>query len=320
MLVQSKFRNHFTLEEAVGRATIAIVAHPFDYAKSLIQLGYEPLPASQVTTIFRTQKWAYPNVFRYLSYIKEKDGSMGLFRGLRYKILFTMVNGYVAVNLSEMLKQVNQGVQIDPSEDDDTGETVEISQRTRPSTVKDLIDQLMRETFCKFLTLGATYPLQLLVLRSFAQFVGHETVYDSLSGAITDIYTQGGVGGFYAGFVPKFFGDVMILWTSHGLIFISRKFIDGENSVQSYLAATINFVVASFMYPFSVVSTVMAVNGAEASSLMAADLNPNFQCDWSECWRHLSSMGQLKRGSSLFWRYQASLYPAKGIVVLNKEL
>lgn len=305
----SKFQNQFTIEEAIGRMTIAVVAHPFDLTKTLIQLGYEPLPPRPVVTLFRTTKLAYPSVFGYLTYIRQQDGFTGMFRGLRYKMLYTLVNGFVYVNLTEYIKhyETEHG---DSAADGELVEGSSSSRSQRRLTIKDLFDQLMRETFTKFITLSISYPIQLLVVRSYAQFVGHEQVYDSLGSAITDVYNQGGLLGFYAGFVPKFCGDVIILWTSHGLIFLVKRFIDGDSGVQGYLAATINFVVASIMYPFSLVSTVMAVNGPEASTLMASTLTPDFNHDWSEAWRHLSGLGQIKRGSSLLWRYHTPNQPS----------
>ena len=322
-MAHSKLQNHFTIEEAIGRMTLSAIAHPFDVAKILIQLGYEPLPAKPtITFLFKTQRMQYPNVFGYLAYIRKEDGFLGLYRGFRYKMLYTLINGFVHVNLTEILKQYEKEQDSD-NEDEVVAETqgaaVVRRDPLKKPTIKELFDQLSRETFCKFITLSISYPLQLIVIRSIAQFVGREQIYDSLGSAVTDIYTKGGLTGFYAGFVPRFFGDIFVLWSSHGLIFLVKQFVEGDNAVQGYLAACVNFIVTSFMYPFNVVSTVMAVNGPEANSLVASAISPDFNHDWTAAWQHLSSLGQIKRGSSMFWRYKAGVMQDKFIRPLKRE-
>ncbi|QQP32498.1 Mitochondrial carrier -like protein 2, partial [Caligus rogercresseyi] len=54
-----------------------------------------------------------------------------------------------------------------------------------------------------------------------------------------------------------------------------------------------------------VVSNTMAVSG----SGLFAGYPPNMPlyCSWLDCWNHLRSLGQLKRGSSLFFRYYKAL-------------
>lgn len=312
-MAHSRLKNNFTIEEAIGRVAIAVAAHPFDYVKILVQLGYEPLPAFTTRTIFRTTRLAYPGVFTYLGYIRRQDGFQGMFRGLTYKVLYTLINGYVHVNLTEVVKQIEEekaAKNADGAGNESDEGAVAAGRYFTVERIRKLMDKLLRETLCNFVSLTVSYPFQLMVIRSCAQFVGREAIYDGIGGAVSDIYANGGVAGFYAGFMPKFYGNVLILWTSHGLIFLVKGFIEGESTVQGYLAASINFVVASLMYPFTVVSTVMAVNGSGAASLEAARLSPDFM-DWGDCWRHLSQLGQIKRGSSLFWRYQPHLEPSR---------
>jgi carrier protein len=302
---QSKFKNHFTLEEAIGRVAIATVAHPFDLVKILIQLGYEPMPSYPTQTFLtRTSKLAYPGVFSYLSYIRRQDGFMGMFRGLGYKIAYTLVTGYVHVNISEVTKKLEEDTKKKNDDDSGSGDSDDDDDGVYFSVkrVKELMDKLMRETVNKFISMTVAYPIQVLCIRSCAQFIGRETIYSNVSTACKDIMQTGGIGGFYVGFVPRLTGEVCILWASHSLIFCVKGFFTKEATVQGYVAACINFLIASSMYPFNVVSTVMAVNGPTAASLEAAHLNPEF-LDWGDCWAHLSRLGQLKRGSSLIWRY-----------------
>jgi len=123
--------------------------------------------------------------------------------------------------------------------------------------------------------------------------------------------------------MPRFLYDVFLLWSTHGIILLAKGLIldrmrsedapDRGAPFESYLAATVNFLLASTMYPFHVVSTVMACNGTSAASINASALNPEL-VDWTEAWKHLSSLGQLKRGSSLLWRYQTTGFASRPLV------
>lgn len=318
--------NKFTYEEAVGRAAIALIGHPFDYAKILIQLGYEPLPPYPTKTIFGTPKLALPNVFRYMAYIRKVDGQFGYFRGVKYKIASTLIYNFVYINLNDVVKSLCESEENEEKKKQEDGdEESGSSSRTKKKAVsafskekvKETFDALMRETFCKFISLAAAYPMQLLVIRSCAQFIGRETIYDSFRNGIMDIYTNSGISGFYAGFMPRFLYDVFVLWSTHGILLLLKgavleRMADPEtmtasaNGLDTYVAASVNFILSSAMYPFHVVSTVMACNGQSAASLEASALEGKEFMDWTECWRHLSSLGQLKRGSSLIFRYQTT--------------
>ena len=61
------------------------------------------------------------------------------------------------------------------------------------------------------------------------------------------------------------------------------------------------FLSTSLTYPFHVVSACMAVN----NSGLAAGQPPHMPIyvNWTDCWAHLSRNNQLKRGSSIIWRY-----------------
>lgn len=298
-------KNHFTIEEAIGRAAISVATHPFDYVKILIQIGYEPLPAVPVTTIWGKKRMQYPGVFSYLGHIRRSDGVIGCYRGIGYKLTYSLLHGFIYVNSTEFVKSTIASTSRVLSESN--GEEEEDTRGLfHPDKLKELLDQLMRETACKFLAIAVAYPFQVMAVRCCSQFVGRETVYNTLLGSVSDIYNNSGLRGFYVGFMPKFVGDCVVLWTTHGLIYLIQGLLPPENkSLQSYVNASINFIVTSASYPFQLVSTVMICNGLPAASLESAALSGRDPyADWIECWRHLSANGQLKRGSSMFWRYQ----------------
>ncbi|RWS29954.1 mitochondrial carrier 2-like protein [Leptotrombidium deliense] len=293
-----EWRNRFTAVDFVGRATFAVALHPFEYAKILIQLGYEPFEAYQTTTIFLRKRMALPGIFSYLKLICHTDGWTGLYRGLTYKICYSLIHQFVFVNTSDVLEQLRNNA-----------DTVDENDKTSSElqTVEKLFKNITEETICKVVSISVSYPFQVLLIRSCAQFIGKETVYDSMPSAIRNIYTNEGFLGFYAGFGPLIIGECLALWLSHSIVFIVERCIVRSGvsyDLQTYISTTTNYVVQSFMYPFHVVATVMSLNSCQ--SLTNSIKDPQF-VNWVQCWQHLSSLGQLKRGSSLLFRYPVSV-------------
>lgn len=304
------FENQFSLENLVGRVVIALAAHPFDLAKILIQLGYEPLPPYPTKTLFGRHRLALPGVFSYLGHIRRTDGYFGLYRGISYKLSTTLINGFVYVNVNEYLKQVYPDVT--PTT---TSPATELTDKQNMFGIdeqkyKKLLKYLGRETVSRLAALVVSYPFHVMTVRVCAQFVGRETQYDSLFGAVVDIYRTGGIFAFFSGFVPRLSHEILALWISSNVIFVLNSWVDGASPLKSYVSASVNFIVSSLLYPFQLVSTVMCCNGYNARSLAASAYTGPEYSNWIDCWAQLSRLGELKRGSSLLWRYQQNIINA----------
>lgn len=307
---QSKEKpKEFMIEEALGRSVIAIASHPFDLVKILIQLGYEPLLPVASKSIFGKPRLKLPNVFTYMGYIRGEEGFVGLFRGCSYKIAATLINGYVYVGVNNWQKSAYP-IETDESTNEENKEEGNEENSVVPvgltkKKIQRLIERLARDTCCRFLALSVSYPFHVMTIRVCAQFVGKETDYNTMTGAITDIYQTGGILGFYSGFMPKFLGDCLVLWLSSSIVFVINSQMESHNApIKGYVTASVNFIVTSLLYPFQLVSTIMACNGPSARTLAASHLTGRDYKDWLECWSHLDKIGEIKRGSSLFWRYK----------------
>ena len=66
---------------------VTAATHPFDLAKTLIQIGHEPLAPKPTRSIFGTPQHSLPSVFVYIGHIKKKDGFFGMYRGLVPKLV-----------------------------------------------------------------------------------------------------------------------------------------------------------------------------------------------------------------------------------------
>jgi len=63
------------------------LSHPVEYAKTLIQIGHEPLPPWRTKTLLGKPALALPSVLKYIGIIRERHGLMGLYAGFSPRLL-----------------------------------------------------------------------------------------------------------------------------------------------------------------------------------------------------------------------------------------
>ena len=86
-----------------------------------------------------------------------------------------------------------------------------------------------------------------------------------------------------------------------GLTFAVNNYLVDEKDMKSYTKHVASFLAGSLLYPLQVTSTCMTVS---RSGLMAGyPPNMPLYTSWTNCFSHLRAQGQLKRGSSLLFRY-----------------
>lgn len=107
-LSRINFKNQYKPEDALHRCVIVVLGHPIAYCRVLIQLGYEPLRPILVDTLFGGSRYAYPSVFKYISYIKHEDGVTGLFRGAGHRLCSELVGEFFYVNSLHVYKQIDK--------------------------------------------------------------------------------------------------------------------------------------------------------------------------------------------------------------------
>lgn len=276
--------------EIVGRIGVAAVAHPFEYVKVLIQIGHEPIPPRPTHTLFGRPAMALPGGFRYMKHIKSVDGFFGLYRGLLPKLCANLVSGVTHSTVMQHL----------PFLDEPIDEEAELK-LTDEEKIKRFLMKTIRETIARCLATIVSHPLHVLTVRSMAQFVGREEYYNGLFGALFHVPKEDGLRGFFAGLIPRLLGEVTTLWLAQVATFIINTYLVEEKTTQSYIGTSLLYISGALTYPFSLVSTVMAVNNCGLSAGLPPDAR--IYKNWTDCWAHLSAIGQLKRGSSLLWRY-----------------
>uniref|UniRef100_A0A6A7FTE0 Carrier homolog 2-like n=1 Tax=Hirondellea gigas TaxID=1518452 RepID=A0A6A7FTE0_9CRUS len=268
------------------RVGLNACTHPIEYAKVLIQIGHEPLPAYKSRTIFGKEKLFYPSIFSYIRHIKARDGFVGCYNGLVPKLSSNIVSGLVFQRVVEII----------PIKDDDR----DPDDLSKNEKCIRFVKRTGRETAARCAAILVSQPLHVIAVRTMAQFVGQDGAYTNVFTSAVVIYREEGVLGFFAGLIPRILCDIGALWLSNTLVFCINNYVIEDKDVKTYVTGTVKFLASAMWYPLQVVSTCMSVTG---SDLVAAQppLMPRY-ASWTECYSQLKSIGCLKRGSTLLWR------------------
>lgn len=274
--------------DIAGRILINAITYPIEYAKVLIQIGYEPIPPKPTVTFFGKPALKLPNAFTYVKYIKSVDGFTGCYRGLVPKVCAYTV-GTIACD--KTLEYLTNPEEQNENEDE----------RDESVKRKRVINTIIKGVISRTVAIIVSHPLEVISLRMMAQFVGGETKYSSLLGSFLEIYRENGILGYYAGLIPRIIGSAAVIVLSGISTYAINNYVIPEPAMKPYTGSTMKFVATTVMYPFLVVSHCMAVNDCG----LVAGLPPHMPVykNWHHCWSHLSTHNQLKRGSSLLWRY-----------------
>lgn len=312
------------------RLGVSAALHPFEYSKTLIQLGYEPIAPLPGKSILGKPIMKLPNIFQYGRYkvpfcrnitnisavalaaghIRRIDGFYGCYRGLAPKLVGSLVAMVVSDRVADQLGLEQPEENKDDSQlSDEELQVFDFQVPKNLRTTPDLFSyryvqfkkSLKRDIVLMVSGVVASHPFHVISLRMMAQFVGRETLYTSIVGSVAEIWKSEGIAGFFAGLVPKLLGDLACLVLSSSTIYILNKYIIKDKLGRQYNSGFTQFAVSSLLYPLQVVSTCSAVSG---SRLMAAQppIMPAYR-NWVDCWNDLQVRGELKRGSSLFWRW-----------------
>ncbi|KAJ8985552.1 hypothetical protein NQ317_019936 [Molorchus minor] len=270
------------------RIIINTASHPFEYAKVLIQIGYEPIAPRPGKTFFGKPALKLPNIFEYVKHIKSVDGFTGCYNGLAPKVCGNLLSAIATQKLLDYLEP--------PKDDDELDEELTEEQK-RERFIKSVKCDIVTHTAA----IVISQPFHVITVRMMAQFIGRETKYNGIFSSVKEIYQQNGVLGFFGGLIPRLLGDICSLLLASGLTYAINHYFVEERELKVYTSATMTFLATAITYPFQVVSNCMAVTN---SGLMAGSPRymPHYS-SWLDCWADLASRNQLKRGSSLLVRY-----------------
>ncbi|XP_052872773.1 mitochondrial carrier homolog 2 [Anopheles cruzii] len=295
-----KFEVQFMLRTACTTAL-----YPLEYAKTLIQIGYEPIAPRPGYTLFGQKRLMLPNIFQYACHIKSVDGFVGCFRGLSSRLVGNVLSAYYGELLADRLgfydvpkrPQKSPPAYFDRTYEDWTNDVVDNDDEHLDA---DFVVKLKRNVVVHFAGVVISHPFHVISVRMMAQFVGKERYYNGLFASIKEIWNTEGFSGFFSGIIPRLVCDIGCLVISSTITYLASKAIVKGEAGRGFLSAIASFTVSSKLYPYHVVSTCMIVNGSrlKAGNLPLMD---NY-VDWRDCYGKLRASQEHKRGSSLFFR------------------
>ncbi|XP_071943057.1 mitochondrial carrier homolog 2-like [Antedon mediterranea] len=289
---------------------LTTVAHPLTYVKTLIQIGFEPLPQREGRNIFMRRVTFLPGFFEYAGHIKKVDGFTGLYRGLCPRICESIVGNSVSQAVQEKL--------------DDLFPTSDSAKQKKfrglgKSDVKTFTIETSKVMVSNCVAVIINHPFHVVAVRSMVQFVGKETLYSGWFSPFTQVYNDNGIAGFFAGLAPRLLLEISSLWLARALYYLLNNYILDEQThnvteLRSYSRAITGFFASMITYPLGLISNIMAVN----NSGLAASRQPYMPTytNWLDCCEALRRDGDLKRGSSIFWR-QVPKGRSRGAIKLN---
>ncbi|EDW82678.2 uncharacterized protein Dwil_GK18865 [Drosophila willistoni] len=263
------------------RLTVSTLLYPYDYARTLIQLGHEPMP-HMVYQVWKFKPICLlPGVHKYVQYIKRCDGFAGLYRGLLPRVLGTTVGFLFSDILLKFLciRPYNSGP------------------KKGAHPFREYAWNLFRDSIRLATASVLSYPFHLVMVRQAASFVGKEKVFETLQSSVKYIFEQDGIVGFYAGFVPKLIAEMTVLVVTSTMAYIF--FRSGDDGYH-YKAGVVQLMTTFATYPLEVASSCMACSGTP----LAAGAPPRMPIyvDWIDCLTDLYARGEHTRGIHLFWR------------------
>ncbi|XP_055355789.1 mitochondrial carrier homolog 2-like [Paramacrobiotus metropolitanus] len=303
----------------------AVVAHPLNYAQVLMQVGYEPFPPRIGEDFLGRPVANLASVFDYLVHIREHDGYKGLFRGIGPSVTHIVVGMYVA-RLAEKIVNFlwyevlfvrrssrNRGrFPFSISKLETMGSLVENVIRFEPTEkittsssygLKAFVEDVIKESAIVSISTAVAWPFHVIALRTMAQFVGGEKIYNDIASSIREILINEGFTGFFAGLLPGWLNAVSITVLSNLLVYsytaTNLKSLTGINLVRLTAAAGIS----ELFYPLRLVSRLSAISGARLAAAKPPFI-PKVSYSY-QLYEHMNRHGQARRGSNLFYRQMA---------------
>jgi len=276
-------------EQVIGRVGFHAAIHPIEYAKFLIQIGHETMPAYKAKNIYGKEKYFYPSIFAYIGHIKKVDGLSGCYRGLCPNILAKVVGGVACQRVADAIPIEN--------------ESAAQESLTEEEQIRRFLLTTLRESVSRAAGILASHPLHIIALRTMAEFVGRDGLYTGVLCSFGVIYEQEGVLGFFAGLFPRLLCDFGSVWVSNTVVYLVNNYYIEDKDAKMYANATLRFLIGTMFYPFHVVSSCMAITGSSLSAAQPPQM-PVYE-SWLHCYKHLRLSNALRRGSSILWREAA---------------
>ena len=308
------------------------IFHPLHFAKVLIQTGYEPVPLRRGKLYYfcGADGYCLPNGLSYCRHIAGKHGVATLYRGLPASLSHGITAAFGSTLALIFIDRKHPELKAKGRTDDpDLHKALQVMGRAA-----------LREALGKTAGVILASPFRVILIRRIASFVGDELEYNSILGSLRHVYQNEGLSGFFKGVVPLLIAEWGTIWLLHSLSLavdqtLLRAFnaplpppnadadddddepkdasdaasrissiaanVDGPEGLRKLLKFGLPFIVNNVTYHYNLISTIMTVNNC-GLAVGALPYAPAFE-SWQDCYEHLVSIRELKRGAKLFFRH-----------------
>lgn len=128
---------------------------------------------------------------------------------------------------------------------------------------KNFDKKLKREMAITAAEVILSHPFQVVSVRIMAQFIGQETQYSGVFGSFREVIAEEGLKGLWSGVVPRLINELGCVLLVNASSYMICKYLIKDPVAQAYSNTLTSFVFQSVFYPFTVVSTCMAVSGTK---------------------------------------------------------
>ncbi|XP_034652225.1 mitochondrial carrier homolog 2 [Drosophila subobscura] len=257
--------------------------HPLQHAGVLMQLGFEPFPGEIVQMGLLGPRNLLPGAQHLIEYIHQSDGFFALYRGLTANIAINVTSYVMDTTMSMLgLETHNFGP-------------------TTGTSVQDMSRYMLVRGCRLTLKLMLTQPLTVVFTRQIAQFIGCESVYQTLGQTIIKIFKEEGIAAFYAGFVPRLLGKMGIMAITTVASTLFYHYCPNYYPIQALHELVVSISSSYVLHPLSVVGTCMDVQGSPLAAAMPSQM-AHYE-HWTKCFADIYANGGFyHRGGILFWR------------------
>ncbi|ODM95083.1 Mitochondrial carrier 2 [Orchesella cincta] len=284
---------------AVDYGLVDVAVHPFDYADTLIRLGYEPFPPLEQSNLLRRKSLALPSISSYVYYLYMIDGLSGCFKA----VVPYVTGSLIYRHLGHYILDQSPFPQTFPH-----GEPL-ISDRFTSGNLGHFVQIRAWKLVANVAAIHASHPFYVVAVRTMARFVTKEghgpSVQESWFSELTRFreYHE-----FFDGCQARVIKEIMFTLISAGTFLVVMKAIQAFKRVESLQSHTIediseyiaNSVATMYTNPFKNASDIMMINHTDIP-LGNQPYNEHYD-SCVDCIKRLRKDKRWKTSGSLFRR------------------
>lgn len=185
------------LKKCATGIIVGAAFYPLQLSKTLIQLGYEParLTRGKILWLIGRETYFLPNGFAYARNLYQKNGFFSLYRGLAPCLCGNVAGSLASLAALEWIDEKAPPALPVPADHQILDDVPFADQEM--AALKRSIRECCRDSFARSAGVIAARPFQVIMVRTVAQTIGNEKIYNGIIPSISYIWTNEGLNGFF---------------------------------------------------------------------------------------------------------------------------